>query len=222
MSFIGLKVTGRWDAPEHHFWMIKLEELQPRGLEPVSLTVETGTCLALYGASGAGKTLLLRAIADLDENTGDAKTSRIRRSAVRAPEWRRAVTYVPAESGWWADRVGDHLADTARCHELLSQLGLPRECLSWDIGRLSTGEKQRLALVRALLCEPEVLLLDEPTAALDPAATGQVEAVLSRSLAKGLTMLFVSHDPEQATRLNAGVGTIRNGKLDFESGASAR
>jgi len=191
--------------------MLRLHDLCARGLEPVSLEVQDGTCLALYGPSGAGKTMLLRAIADLDENTGDVETAYVARSSVAAPVWRRAVTYVPAESGWWTDHVGDHVPNTAHCHDLLARLGLPQKCLSWDVSRLSTGERHRLALIRALLQNPEVLLLDEPTAALDAAATEQVESVLKDTLSDGMTIVLVSHEKDQAARLNAAVAQIEDG-----------
>ncbi len=201
--------------------MLRLHDLQARGLDPVSLTVNDGACVAIYGASGAGKTVLLRAIADLDENAGEAETENITRSVVPAPEWRRAVTYVPAESGWWADRVGDHLQESPLCHDLLTDVGLPSDCLTWEIARLSTGEKQRLALVRALLCDPEVLLLDEPTAALDPAATERVENVLTAAMARGLTLVIVSHEAAQAKRLDATVATIENGQVRLDADGEA-
>ena len=75
------------------------------------------------------------------------------------------------------------------------------EAMGWEVTRLSTGEGQRLSLVRALVQSPRVLLLDEPTAALDPEAAAAVEALLHERLANGLILVFVSHDRAQARRL---------------------
>jgi len=70
-----------------------------------SFELQDGECIALQGPSGVGKSLLLRAIADLDPNEGTLKLDGTLREAVPAPLWRRQVTYVAAEPGWWADTV---------------------------------------------------------------------------------------------------------------------
>ena len=70
-----------------------------------------------------------------------------------------------------------------------------------DLARLSTGERQRLALVRSLAAQPAVLLLDEPTASLDQASVALVEALLQAQLRQGLILILVTHAREQATRL---------------------
>ena len=196
--------------------MLRLNALRPLGLEPVSLELPDGGCLAVTGPSGAGKTLLLRAIADLDDNQGDAETSSLRRSKTPAPRWRRAVAYVPAESGWWSDHVGHHMPASDPDLSVLSDLGLDSQCLEWAVARLSTGEKQRLALARALLTGPDVLLLDEPTSALDSAATAAVETVLKEKLAAGATVVIVTHDVDQATRLGARMAHVQDGRLALD------
>jgi ABC-type iron transport system FetAB ATPase subunit len=71
------------------------------------------------------------------------------------------------------------------------------------VDRLSTGERQRLALARALQLGPQVLLLDEPTSALDPPSVRQVEALLAARVEAGCALLLVSHDPDQPNRLGA-------------------
>lgn len=180
--------------------MLRLHHLAPRGLQPVNLDLKDGGCLCLTGPSGSGKTVFLRAVADLDVNGGDAETAQVVRSDVTAPEWRKATVYVPAESGWWADDVGSHFLD-GDPDALFDGLGLASNCLEWDVARLSTGERQRLALVRTLLLEPEVLLLDEPTSALDEKATAAVEVVLKDRLASGMTIIMVTHDVAQVSRM---------------------
>ena len=117
-----------------------------------------------------------------------------------AAEWRRLVALVPAESGWWADRVRDHFPRVSDAEEFMEMLGLGK-ALDWDVGRLSTGERQRLAVVRAVCRQPSVLLLDEPTASLDEQATTLVEQLIRRCCASGMAVLVVTHDRQQAHRL---------------------
>lgn len=145
--------------------------------------------------------MLLRAIADLDPSTGTATLEGVDRDAMSGPAWRGRVTYVAAEPGWWAETVGEHYDDWHSALPLVARLGLPAESHAWPVARLSTGERQRLALVRALMIEPRVLLLDEPTAALDPNATSIVEAIIAERVSGGAAVLWVTHDGEQARRV---------------------
>jgi len=84
---------------------------------------------------------------------------------------------------------------------LLPLLNLSPALLDSDITRLSTGERQRLALIRSLACQPQVLLLDEPTSALDPASTLAVEQLLRSRLEAGLAIVLVTHSEALAGRL---------------------
>lgn len=181
--------------------LLAVRGLARPGLAPASFDLAAGECLAVAGPSGAGKSLLLRAIADLDPNDGELTLDRRSRDAMPAPAWRRVVAYLPAESGWWGDRVGDHFADWSAAAPLAEALGLPADCRNWPVARLSTGERQRLALARALALEPRVLLLDEPTSALDPESRDAVEALVRRHLERGGAALWVTHDAEQAARV---------------------
>ena len=133
------------------------------GTHWTTVHLSPGECVTLLGPSGSGKTMLLRALADLDPNAGEVSLNRIPRSAIPAPRWRRAVTYVAAKPGWWADRVSAHYSDWPAARFLAERLALPEDCGAWPVDRLSTGEAQRLGLVRALVQTPQVLLLDEPT-----------------------------------------------------------
>ena len=155
----------------------------------------------MRGPSGAGKTLLLRAVADLDPNEGLVTLDGRDRSTIAGPEWRRLVGYVPAEPGWWADTVGEHFGEWDSTLALVRELGLREAVKAWPIIRLSTGERLRLALVRALMMRPRVLLLDEPTAALDAASVTAVESLIKIRLEAGLAVLWVTHDAEQAKRV---------------------
>jgi putative ABC transport system ATP-binding protein len=150
--------------------MLQVRDLRTSILEPASFSLSAGEALAVRGPSGAGKTLLLRAVADLDPNEGLVTLDGRDRSTIAGPQWRRLVGYVPAEPGWWADTVGEHFGEWNAALALVSDLGFPNEAKAWPITRLSTGERLRVALARALMMRPKVLLLDEPTAALDVAA----------------------------------------------------
>ena len=170
---------------------------------PFDLDLEPGRCAAITGASGSGKSLLLRMIADLDPSEGELSQDGIDRGSVTAPAWRRRVIYVAAESGWWAENVAQHFPNgrVEDAKALAERVGLAAALLAAPVLQLSTGEKQRLALVRALLLDPAVLLLDEPTGALDRDSAGLVEMLLRRRLAEGTAILLVTHDEAQAERL---------------------
>ena len=185
--------------------------LKRPGLQPTSLRLIAGETVCIAGASGAGKTLLLRAIADLDVNEGDLRLDGTRREDIAAPTWRNRVAFVPAESGWWATIVADHFPSPLP--DTVSQLGFPTDVASWPISRLSTGERQRLALARSLALGPDVLLLDEPTSGLDPASTAKVESLLQEALAQGAAAIVVTHDAAQAARLGARRFQMTDGKL---------
>ena len=170
---------------------------------PFELSLGRGTCAAITGASGSGKSLFLRMVADLDPNEGEVWLNEQARAAMAAPAWRKQVTYVAAESGWWAEIVLQHFPHRGRDEiaTLASALGLRAELLDAPVAQLSTGEKQRLALVRALLPAPPVLLLDEPTGPLDEESVVRVETLLRQRMAAGTSILLVTHDPKQAERL---------------------
>ncbi len=179
---------------------LRLEKLRHPNLGPIDISVDPGECVCLRGASGSGKTLTLRAIADLDPHDGRVFLEDTEAGAIPAPQWRRQVGLLPAESQWWYDSVGEHLR--APDPEWLKRLGFEEDVLGWSISRLSTGEKQRLALIRLLENQPRALLLDEPTASLDPDNVRLVEAVIATYQKKHTTpILWVTHDPEQIERV---------------------
>jgi len=181
--------------------VLQVRDLRTSILKGASFTLAPGECIAVKGPSGAGKTLLLRAIADLDPNQGEVTLDGRDRSTIPAPEWRRLVGYVPAEPGWWAETVGEHFPDWEAASVCVRTLGFIEETRTWPIARMSTGERLRIALVRALIARPKVLLLDEPTAALDDASEAAVESLISSRIQTGLAVLWVTHDVAQAKRV---------------------
>jgi phosphate-transporting ATPase len=191
--------------------VLTIRGLTRPGLAPIDLDVAAGEGIVVRGPSGAGKSLFLRAIADLDPNEGRVALDGDSREAMPAPDWRRRVTYVAAEPAWWADGVGEHFADWGAAAAIVEALLLPADADSWPVSRLSTGEKQRLGLARALVLSPRILLLDEPTSGLDAAAQEAVERILQDRLAAGAAMVVVTHDPDQAARFGRRC-------LDFDDG----
>ena len=191
---------------------LRLVNVGVAGLARVSLTLAAGECVSIQGASGSGKTRLLRAIADLDPHDGEIYLDDSACSAMSAPEWRRKVALLPAEIVWWRQTAGEHFANdrqptTAALH--LDQLQLTR-----PLSELSTGERQRLALLRLVQYSPEVLLLDEPTAALDEANARQVESFVRDYRSEhSAPVMWVSHDQEQLQRVASRHFVIRNGAL---------
>ena len=197
--------------------ILQVRNLRTSILKPASFSLSAGEALAVRGPSGAGKTLLLRAIADLDPNVGLVTLDGRDRSTIAGSEWRRLVGYVPAEPGWWADTVGEHFGEWTAALAFLRDLGFPEETKAWPITRLSTGERLRLALARALMVGPKVLLLDEPTAALDVPSVAAVESLINARMRTGLAVLWVTHDGEQAKRVAHRLLVVEAGRVREEA-----
>jgi putative ABC transport system ATP-binding protein len=182
-------------------------------LKDVSVAVERGGALVLMGPSGSGKSTLLRCLNRLVEPT--AGTVRFDGRDIRAfdpRELRRRAALVMQAPVLFEGTVRDNLrlrpADTpgdfsdARLGEGLAEVGLDPDILDRDAATLSGGEKQRVTIARALLRDPQVLLLDEPTSALDPPnVTRVVETIARLRVARGLSIITVTHQPELVHRL---------------------
>ena len=193
--------------------MLSVRSLCGPGLKPVSLDLGSGEWATLSGPSGSGKSLFLRALADLDPTEGEVMLDGRSRDADPAPVWRRKVAYLPAESGWWAETVGDHFPENDAVAPLFGRLGFAADARAWPVARLSTGEKQRLALARLLLNAPRVLLLDEPTSGLDAESREHVEALIGECVCNGAIVLMVSHDAAQIARVSHRRFAIRSGRI---------
>jgi len=182
---------------------LQLSNLIFQGRGPYNLRLVSGRITGLQGASGAGKTLLLRAIADLDPHQGEVQLGDMICAQVPAASWRKTVGLLPAESFWWFDMVGEHFQSPGQdLTGQLQQLGFEPDVLHWEVSRLSTGEKQRLAIVRLLQNHPRALLLDEPTASLDAANIERTETMLvAYCRQQQVPLLWVSHDPLQLERV---------------------
>ncbi|MEO0851940.1 MAG: ATP-binding cassette domain-containing protein [Cyanobacteria bacterium J06648_11] len=173
--------------------------------------------LGLVGASGSGKTLLLRTLAGLDVvERGVVALDGRPLGQWSLPSYRTRVLYVSQQAALWEGTVEDNLQavfqlsvhhhrrfDRDRILSALAAFGRDREFLARSAGQLSGGERQIVSLLRALQLDPQVLLLDEPTASLDPAATRAAEALVDRWMkAKGdRACMWTSHDREQLERV---------------------
>lgn len=192
--------------------LFRIENLIYFHCGPVNLTVDPGQCVGISGESGSGKSLLLRAIADLDEHQGQLLLDDVSAQAMPANEWRRQVALLPADSQWWFDTVGEHFTEMDEL--LLKKLGFPEEVKNWSIRRMSSGEKQRLALLRVLQNQPRVLLLDEPTANLDKRNTAIFEQMIADYLDMHQASAFwVSHDHQQLERVADVQFELKDGQL---------
>jgi energy-coupling factor transporter ATP-binding protein EcfA2 len=135
-----------------------------------------------------------------------------------APEWRRQVALLPAESVWWYDTVGDHFAATEAAG--WASMGFDAQVRTWPVARLSSGERQRLALLRLLENRPRILLLDEPTANLDDGNTALVEALVrSYRERTGAGVLWVAHHTAQLQRVADRTVAMAKGHLISSGGA---
>ncbi len=187
-----------------------------QGLE---LELMAGERLAVSGPSGTGKTLLLRSLAGLEPLEQGAVSFLGRDLASwRMPEYRRRVLLLPQRPALPEGTVEAALAAPFAFHvhrarsyrreaalARLAHVGREADFLGRSTATLSGGEAQVAALLRALLLEPQVLLLDEPTASLDAAATEAVEALVAAWLqdADDRAYLWTSHDPEQQARVSS-------------------
>jgi ABC-type multidrug transport system ATPase subunit len=190
-----------------------------RAVDNVTLAVEQGEAVALWGTNGAGKTTIIRCILGLLRYKGDIELAgmNIRKHGKRV---RQLIGYVPQELAFHDDmRVIETLHFYARLrgvngnrpNEVLREVGLA------DHGRkrvreLSGGMKQRLALALALLSNPPVLLLDEPTSNLDASAQSSFAGLLREQKQKGKTILFASHKLEEVEVIADRVMVLDDGR----------
>ncbi|MFA4836610.1 MAG: ATP-binding cassette domain-containing protein [Dehalococcoidia bacterium] len=197
-------------------------------LKDVNLTIDRGDVLVIIGPTGAGKTTLIRLLDLLDYPSGgrivfdgvDVTRSRGRRLAAR-----RRIAYVQQKPIVFSMNVHDNVACGLRFRHQKTQIVREKVKSALDLvglagyekrdaRTLSGGETQRVAIARALVTDPELLLLDEPTANLDPVSTSKIEEVLADIIRSGRTTLLMStHDMKQGQRLARRVGVLMNGEL---------
>ncbi|MEM1269776.1 MAG: ATP-binding cassette domain-containing protein [Bacteroidota bacterium] len=196
-------------------------------LDGVSLSVSAGETVALIGPSGCGKSTLLRCVIGLvwpDDGTVDVAGERMTPETAEAVRRRMGyviqegglfphltarenVALVPEFVGWSPERIRE------RTDELAALVQLPTDALGRHPGRLSGGQRQRVGIMRALVMDPEVLLLDEPLGALDPMVRADLQRDLRdifRRLQK--TTLLVTHDLSEAEYFAHRIVLMRSGQ----------
>ena len=196
-------------------------------LAGVDIHIAAQGVTVLIGPNGAGKSVLLRVLAVLiapDSGTvlwGDCAPARVRRPRIgfvfQKPVLLRRSAIANIRHALHAVGCARDKS-AARAHDALIFAGL--EHLQASPARLlSGGEQQRLAIARALALQPEVLFLDEPTANLDPAASAQIEAMISAVSSRAMTVVLVTHDVGQARRLASHVEFMHRGSIVESSAA---
>ncbi len=205
----------------------------PPPIQDASWDLADGERIAVSGRSGSGKSVMLRALVGLLPATGTIRLSGQLTTELSAASFRVRVLHVPQTPPRLSGTIRDNLlavrnlaAATERAcpweevEEMLERLGI-QSLLDAPAERISGGEAQRMGLVRALQLRPQVLLLDEPTAALDPESATAVESlvldwVAKSTPAKPRAFLWVAHDTAQAQRIGTRFLEIRDGRCFVE------
>jgi putative ABC transport system ATP-binding protein len=194
-------------------------------LTNVSVDVERGGALTLVGPSGSGKSSLLRCLNRLEEPTDGVVRFDGRPITELDPrELRRRAALVLQTPVLFEGTVRENLMvhapavvldiSESRLRETLNEVGLQAALLERDAAMLSGGEKQRVTIARALLRDPQALLLDEPTSALDPPnATLVVETIFGLRESRGLSIVVVTHAPELVRRLGGALLYLVKGRV---------
>lgn len=196
-----------------------------RAVGDVTLEVEAGQVLAMLGPNGAGKTTTVRMLTSILEPTsGWARVAGY--DVVRQPEYvRSAVGVLTEQHGLYERMKGIEYLDffgqvykipaamrKKRAYDLMIRFGLG-DALDKRLGEYSKGMKQKLALVRAMLHDPQVLLLDEPTSAMDPQSAKQVRDAILELRAEHRTFLITTHNLTEAQTLADSIAIIRHGRI---------
>jgi len=192
-------------------------------LEGVDLVLEAGETVVLLGPNGAGKTTLLRILALLLAPTG-GRLLLFGSDAARAPAaLRRRIGYVGHEISCYSElSAAENLAFYARLFRVSEAPGRIARLLAWagldgagrrPVRTYSRGMGQRLALARALLHEPDVLILDEPFSGLDPDAVERLQQQLLELRAAGHSILLATHDVERAAPIASRLAILHRGRI---------
>ncbi|MBJ2245117.1 ABC transporter ATP-binding protein [Pseudomonas haemolytica] len=203
---------------ETHALTRRDERRQTLLLQPTDFSLNRADRVSITGSSGSGKSVFLRALALLDAPTsGQVLWNGQPIANTEIPHYRSHISYLSQRPALIEGTVEDNLRfpfslktlrqrrfDLAAVTALLEHAGKTQEFLGKNAADLSGGEAQVASLIRTLQLNPEVLLLDEPTAALDPTSSRDVEALINAWFAadNARAYIWVSHDLEQARRMS--------------------
>ncbi len=193
-------------------------------LENISLNIEQGDFVSITGPSESGKSTILKLCSNLISPTeGKILFKAVDLNLYAPTELRKSITYCFQTPYLFGDTVIENIrfpflirdvqVDDVRVNELFSLFQMPVEFLAKEVKNLSGGEKQRLSLIRSLLFTPEILLLDEITSELDVENTKIVENVIKALNDNGITVLWVTHNPEQSRKFSDKLITLEAGKV---------
>ncbi|AKU99690.1 L-proline glycine betaine ABC transport system permease protein ProV [Labilithrix luteola] len=198
-----------------------------------SLQIGARERVALIGPSGCGKSTLLRMILGLViPDTGTVTVGKVQVTEATAREVRRRIGYVIQDGGLFPHltaednvtlvaRLGGMPTERmrARVDELVDLAGLPKTLLARYPRALSGGERQRVGLMRALMLDPDVLLLDEPLGALDPIIRARLQEDLRTAFQRlGKSVVIVTHDMGEAAYLADSIAVMRDGRIVQQGG----
>jgi branched-chain amino acid transport system ATP-binding protein len=218
--------------------MLKVENLEVfygaiHALKGISFEVHQGEIVSLIGSNGAGKTSTLRAISGLVEAKGSVQMDgkpllkvpahqRVLWGLAQSPEGRgifpNLTVFENLQMGAYSRKDKDIQKDLDYCHELFPRLKERRLQLA---GTLSGGEQQMLAISRALMCKPKLLLLDEPSLGLAPIIVAQIFDIIKKLNKEGMTVLLVEQNANQALKIADRAYVLETGRITMTgTGAS--
>ena len=189
-------------------------------LKGVSLNVEKGEIFGLLGPSGAGKTTIINILTGQLSCEGSASIFGVSCGKIGGEVYRRTGAVLDNCSLYERLSCADNLKLFARIHrtpsarigEVLARVGLHR-CEKKKVKALSKGMKQRLALARAILHEPELLFLDEPTSGLDPATASEIHSMMNDLRHGGTTVFLTTHNMDEAYRMCDRIALLNEGVI---------
>jgi len=178
-------------------------------LKNISISIAKGDYISIVGPSGSGKSTFLKLCSHLISPTGGNIIYKGKNITEHNPtELRKSIAYCFQMPFLFGDTVAENInfpfsirnikLDQDRVNKLFSIFHIDTDFLNKDVKNLSGGEKQRIAIIRSLLFEPEILLLDEITSALDTDNTRIVESVIASLNKKGTTVLWITHTLNKA------------------------
>ena len=182
---------------------------------PYSFSVSADAGISIRGESGSGKTLLLRALADLDVHGGEIVLGKQRQEDMPPPHWRKNIGYLPADAIFWHETMAEYFQryQDPYLQQVMDKLKL-EPLMNLPLNKLSSGEKQRFALLRLLANQPQALLLDEPTSHLDPDSVSLAEeTIMEYQRNHDCPLILVSHNNDQCSRMTRLSFTLKDKRL---------